>query len=138
MGVNFICKLRNGIYGFQKLCLNTVLEKKISPPKAIHLVEYLKNYYFTNSNNLFLNNDNIINLNFLEHPENIEALMSKTNLDQLIKNETNLIIQALNTCTNIISILGFNSMVIIILETKFLYFLNINVLIFSSKKMYNY
>lgn len=107
--IKMISSLRKLIYFYQKTCLNSINEKRVPAEMSIILIEYLKKYYFGNSENLFLNNPSFLDSENLSNGLILDQIHAKTSFKELIDDETILILQALKICSNIITVLSYNA-----------------------------
>ena len=95
-------KLRKLLHLYQKVFLKAVENKKVNLGQIPKILQYIKTFYIF-SNDLFLNNPAVCNLEDLKDLKKLEEIQNNQLFIQIIDNETLLIIQALKICNAILT-----------------------------------
>ena len=90
--------------------LRAIENKKVNIDQIPKILQYIKIFYIS-SNDLFLNNPAVCNLEDLKDLKKLEEIQNNQLFIQIIDNETLLIIQALKICNVILGDLSNHSIV---------------------------
>ena len=100
--IGIALKLRKLLHLYQKVFLKAVENKKVNLGQIPKILQYIKTFYIF-SNDLFLNNPAVCNLEDLKDLKKLEEIQNNQLFIQIIDNETLLIIQALKICNAILT-----------------------------------